>query len=92
MYFVNSGVCLLVRKISSAYLLIICKEGKREDVLIDIQRLKVKEIQETVGAYDIIVKIESATWDYLDNFFLKEIRTLPNIQSVMMLHCNKESE
>ena len=83
---------MLVRKISSAYLLITCKEGKREDVLIDIQRLEIKEIQKTVGAYDIIAKIESATWEYLDKFFLKEIRTLPNIRSVIMLHCNKELE
>ncbi len=82
---------MLVRKISSAYLLITCNEGKLDEVLTDVQKLdEVKESQETVGVYDIIAKIESATWKYLDRFLLEKIRTIPNIRSVMMLHCDKD--
>jgi len=81
---------LLVRKLSSAYLLITCNEGNLDEVLTDVQKLdEVKESQETVGVYDIIAKIESATWKYLDRFLLEKIRTIPNIRSVMMLHCDK---
>ena len=84
---------MLVRKLSSAYLLITCNEGKLDEVLIDVQKLdEVKESQETIGAYDIIAKIESATWEYLDRFLLEKIRTIPNIRSVMMLHCDKGLE
>lgn len=79
---------MLVRKLSSAYLLITCNEDKVEDVLSEVQQLgEVKESQETIGAYDIIAKIESATWECLDMFVLEKIRTIANIRSVMMLHC-----
>lgn len=82
---------MLVSKLNSAYLLITCNEGKLEEVLTDVQKLdEVKESQETVGAYDIVAKIESATLAYLDRFLLEKIRTIPNIRSVMMLHCEKE--
>lgn len=82
---------MLVRKLSYAYLLITCNEGKLDEVLTDVQKLdEVKESQETVGVYDIIAKIESATWKYLDRFLLEKIRTIPNIRSVMMLHCDKD--
>ncbi|NIP62129.1 MAG: hypothetical protein GWN01_08680, partial [Nitrosopumilaceae archaeon] len=58
---------MLVRKQSSAYLLITCNEGKLDEVLTDVQKLdEVKESQETIGVYDIIAKIESATSEYLD--------------------------
>lgn len=87
------GVFLLLRKLSSAYLLITCNEGKLNEVLIDVQKLdEVKESQETIGTYDIIAKIESATSEYLDKFLLVKIRTMPNIRSVMMLHCDKDLE
>lgn len=83
----------MIRKSDSAYLLITCNDGKLDEVLGDIEHLsEVKEIRETVGVYDIIAKIESATRDYLDRFFLEKIRTVANIRSVMMLHCNKDLE
>ncbi len=82
---------MLVRKLSSAYLLITCNEDKVEEVLAEVQQLgEVKESQETIGAYDIIAKIESATWESLDRFVLEKIRTIANIRSVMMLHCEKD--
>ena len=80
-----------VRKPNSAYLLITCNEGKIEDVLTDSEGLnEIKEIQQTVGAYDLIAKIESATQEFLDRFLLEKIRTMPNIRSVMMLRCNED--
>ena len=84
---------MLVRKLSSAYLLITCNEGKLEEVLTDVQKLnEVKESQETIGVYDIVAKIESATWEYLDRFLLEKIKTMPNIRSVMMLNSDEHSE
>lgn len=84
---------MLVSKLNSAYLLITCNDGKLEEVLTDVQKLgEVKEIQETVGAYDIVAKIESATLAYLDRFLLEKIRTIPNIRSVMMLHCERKEQ
>ena len=60
---------------------------------MDVQKLdEVKESQETIGAYDIIAKIESDTREYLDRFLLEKIRTIPNIRSVMMLHCDRSLE
>ena len=74
-----------------AYLLITCDEGKLDDVYSDVILLKeVKEIQETVGAYDIIAKAESSTREYLDRFLLEKIRKIPSIRSIMMLHCTVE--
>lgn len=82
---------MIIRKSNSAYLLITCNEGKIEDVLGDSEGLnEIKEIQATVGAYDIIAKIESATQEYLDKFLLEKIRSMSNIRSVMMLRCNEE--
>ncbi len=53
---------------------------------------EVKEIQETIGAYDIIVKIESKTWEYLDKLLFEKIRMIPDIGNVIILHCNKKWE
>lgn len=84
---------MLAKKLSSAYLLITCNEGKLDEVLTDVQKLtEVKESQETVGAYDIIAKIESAILEYLDRLVLEKIRTIPNTRSIMTLHCEKDLE
>lgn len=78
------GICAS----NSAYLLIICNEGKLGDVLSKIKILTdVKEVQETCGAYDIIAKIESITSNRLQKFLIKRIQNLTNVRSAMALHC-----
>ena len=80
-----------MEKSSSAYLLITCDEGKLDNVFTKVVNLyEVKNIQETVGAYDFIAKIESSTKEYLDRFLLEKIRNISSIRSVMLLHCTVE--
>ncbi len=84
---------LLASTIISAYLLVNCDKEKKNQVLNDIQQIdQVKEIQKTVGVYDIIAKIESDALEYLDKLLSERIRSIPNIRSVMMLHCKGDME
>lgn len=74
---------------NSAYLLITCNKGELDKVITQIEHLdSIKEIQGTYGAYDIIAKIESTTLDHLQSFIVQKIRTLVDVKSAMMLHCN----
>ena len=80
-------------KPSSAYLLITCNDGKLGEVINQIEPLDgIKEIQGTCGAYDIVAKVESATKEHLQEFFIQKIRTLVDIRSVMMLGCKQKPQ
>jgi hypothetical protein len=80
-------------KINSAYLLITCNVGKRDEVITQIKHLSsIKYIQRTFGAYDIIAKVESTTLDLLQRFITQKIRTLIDVRSAMTLHCKPNLE
>ncbi|HSG73955.1 MAG TPA: Lrp/AsnC ligand binding domain-containing protein [Nitrosopumilaceae archaeon] len=80
-------------KINSAYLLITCNVGKRDEVMTQIKHLNgIKYIQRTFGAYDIIARVESTTLDLLQRFITQKIRTLIDVRNAMTLHCKPNLE
>lgn len=80
------GVLLVEIKNNFAYLLITCNDGKLDDVMTKIEHLdSIKEIQGTLGVYDIVAKVESATLDHLQQFIVQKIRSLVDVRSAMTL-------
>ena len=75
-----------------AYLLIICSTDKINDVILHLKSInEVQEIQGTCGAYDIIVKIESNSFDQLRQSTIDKIRKIEYIRSSTILRCGPVS-
>jgi DNA-binding Lrp family transcriptional regulator len=72
--------------LNTTFVLITCDIGDEGPILEKISTLKpVKEIQRTVGQYDIIVKFEGMNGTELAELINKEIRSMKAIRSVMTL-------
>ncbi|HJT09587.1 MAG TPA: Lrp/AsnC ligand binding domain-containing protein [Candidatus Nitrosotalea sp.] len=73
-------------KICPTFTFIICKPGKEMQVIRKLQTLKsVKEVQQTHGRYDILVKLENMTETELRETISKEILHMDGVLSVMNL-------
>ena len=64
-----------------AYVLLIVKPGEEANVSEKLQNMKeVKDISVVYGEYDIIAKVEMENMEGLQNFLIKEIRAMDEIE------------
>ncbi|MGI0073438.1 MAG: Lrp/AsnC ligand binding domain-containing protein [Nitrosotalea sp.] len=69
-----------------AFVLINCDFGKEKQVVEHLHTLRtVKEVQATVGVYDIIAKLESETKKDLDNTIKSKILKIKQVNCVLTL-------
>ncbi|MGI0026818.1 MAG: Lrp/AsnC ligand binding domain-containing protein [Nitrosopumilaceae archaeon] len=69
-----------------AFVLITCDLGKEEQIVQDLKNIdNVKEVQATVGAYDIIAKVESETKSELRNTIQSQILGMEPVLGVLTL-------
>jgi len=69
-----------------AYVLVICDLGSEEQIIEELKHLSdVKEVHGTFGAYDILVKLESANEKNLSDIITEKIRKLSRVSSTLTL-------
>ena len=69
-----------------AYLLISCDIGKEDGVIEELSKMDdVKEVQKTIGQYDIVAKIESDSEKDLRKTISSKIRNMDPLRSVLVL-------
>lgn len=77
---------ILVIKLVVAFVLLTCESGKESSIIEELERLDtVKEVNGTMGSYDIIVKLESSTNEELQKAITAQIRKIDNIRSTLTL-------
>ncbi len=71
---------------AEAYILINCEIGSEEQVITALKNIdSVKEVHGTVGAYDILAKIESPQVEDLRETITWKIRKIDKIRSTLTL-------
>jgi DNA-binding Lrp family transcriptional regulator len=71
---------------NTTFVLITCDIGKEGSILEKISTLKpFREMQQTAGQYDIIVKFEGMNGRELAELINKEIRSMKTVRSVLTL-------
>ena len=74
-----------------AYVLISCDLGFDAEIIDEIKQLEdVKEVHGVFGAYDILVKLESANVENLKDTIIWKIRKLNRIRSTLTLIVTKD--
>lgn len=69
-----------------SYTLVRVQPSKDRDILEKVKTFpEVKEVITTYGEYDMIVKIEEATMDDLDEFIFQKLRHLEGIEATTTL-------
>lgn len=69
--------------------MISCDYGQEKRVIDEMKSLiPVKQIEETVGVYDIIVKVESKTLDKVKETINTQIQKMDNVRSTLTLFVN----
>jgi len=69
-----------------AYVLINCDLGFDAEIIDEIKQLEdVKEVHWVFGAYDILVKLESANEKNLSDIITEKIRKLNRVRSTLTL-------
>lgn len=64
-----------------AYVLLIVKPGEESNVAEKLQKIKeIKDVSVVYGEYDIIAKVEMPNMEGLQNFLIKEIRAMDEIE------------
>jgi len=72
--------------LNTTFALITCDIGEEGPILEKISTLKpVREVCQTMGQYDIIVKFEGINGTELAELINKEIRSIKTVRSVMTL-------
>ena len=70
----------------TAYVLISCDLGFDVEIIDEIKQLEdVKEVRGVFGAYDILVKLESANVETLRETIMWKIRKLNRVRSTLTL-------
>ncbi len=70
----------------TAYVLISCDLGFDVEIIDEIKQLEdVKEVHGVFGAYDILVKLESANVENLKDIITWKIRKLNRVRSTLTL-------
>ncbi|EGG42197.1 transcription regulator [Candidatus Nitrosarchaeum limnium SFB1] len=73
-------------KMATAYVLINCDHGKEQSTVESLKHLaSVKEIHNTLGAYDIVAKLEHDEGDKLKEMISRGIRKMDCIRSTLTL-------
>ncbi|VVC05469.1 Uncharacterised protein [uncultured archaeon] len=71
---------------AEAFVLITCDLGKEMQIIHDLKNIDdVKEVQATVGVYDVIAKIESDTERELKNTIQSQILGMKPIHGILTL-------
>jgi len=71
---------------TTAYVLISCDLGFDVEIIDEIKQLEdVKEVHGVYGAYDIVVKLESANAENLKDIITWKIRKLNRVRSTLTL-------
>ena len=71
---------------ATAYVLINCDLGFDVEIIDEIKQLEdVKEVHGVFGAYDILVKLESANVENLKDIITWKIRKLNRVRSTLTL-------
>ena len=71
---------------TTAYVLISCDLGFDVEIIDEIKQLEdVKEVHGVFGAYDILVKLESANVENLKDIITWKIRKLNRVRSTLTL-------
>lgn len=74
---------------ASAFVMISCDYGQEKGVIDEMKTLiPVKQIEETVGVYDIIAKIESKSLDKVKETISTKIQKIDNVRSTLTLFVN----
>lgn len=74
---------------ASAFVMISCDYGQEKRVIDEMKSLiLVKQIEETVGVYDIIAKIESKSLDKVKETISTKIQKIGNVRSTLTLFIN----
>lgn len=74
---------------ASAFVMISCDYGQEKRVVDEMKSLiPVKQIEETVGVYDIIAKIESKSLDQVKETISTKIQKIDNVRSTLTLFVN----
>lgn len=74
---------------ASAFVMISCDYGQEKRVIDEMKSLiTVKQVEETIGAYDIIVKIESSSSDKVKETIKSKIQKMDNVRSILTLFVN----
>ncbi len=69
-----------------AYVLVSCDLGFDAEIVHEIKQVEdVKEVQGVFGAYDILVKLESANAEILKDTIIWKIRKLNRVRSTLTL-------
>ncbi len=69
-----------------AYVLVSCDLGFDAEIIDEIKQVEdVKEVQGVFGAYDILVKMESANAEILKDTIIWKIRKLNRVRSTLTL-------
>jgi len=70
----------------TAYVLVSCDLGFDAEIIDEIKQLEdVKEVHGVFGAYDILIKLESANVENLKDIITWKIRKLNRIRSTLTL-------
>ena len=79
-------------KIATAHLILKCRVGTENEVIEQLKNIEgVKDIQRTIGEFDILVKIESDDSDSLRRLIKWKVMKNDKIQSVITLMCMRNS-
>jgi len=71
---------------ATAYVFVNCDLGFEAEIIDEIKQLKdVKEVQGVFGAYDILVKMESANLENLREIITWKLRKLNRVKSTLTL-------
>ena len=71
---------------NTAYVLISCEVGTEKSILSELKNLEsVKETSGLFGSYDIIVKLEAASEEELNDIVVSKIRNLKKIRTTLTL-------
>ena len=76
----------------SAYVLMKCEEGKESEIVKNLSRTGyMKEVQPTIGHYDLVAKLTFPNVDSLDGI-IEEILCDDNVRSTRVLRMNETME
>ncbi len=69
-----------------SYVLMSCESGAEKSILVELKSLEsVKEISGLFGSYDIIVKLEAASEEKLEDIVVSKIRNIQKIRTTVTL-------
>ncbi len=69
-----------------AYVLINCDLGSEDTVIEDLKHIdSVKDVHGTVGAYDVIAKVENQKRDRIREIIVWNIRKIEHVRSTLSL-------